>query len=60
MDKVQDGVEKFFRWEELEDLIWVLTPSHLRRGVSMKIPEAKLGEIEPASPLEVGEGNRST
>lgn len=37
-----------------------VTPSlNLRRGVSMKIPDAKLGEIEPASPLEVGKGNQA-
>lgn len=62
MFKIQVGVEKVFRWEELEDVVWMLTPSHLRRGVSVKIPEAKGREIELNQPAprklakEIGAG----
>lgn len=50
MFKIQVGVEKVFRWEKLEDVVWMLTSSHLRRGVSVKIPEAKGREIELNQP----------
>lgn len=58
MNEVQDGVEKVFGWEGIRGPGLGVTPSHLHREVSMKIPEAKLGRNRSTRLLEVGRGNQ--
>ena len=56
-NNAQDGVQKVFGWKGIRGPGLGVTPLHVPRLVSMKIPEAKLGRNRSAKLLEVCKRN---
>ena len=57
-NNAQDGLQKVLGWKGIRGPGLGVTPLHVHRLVSMKIPETKLGRNRSTKLLEVGKINQ--